>query len=142
MECFANLIYKSHMTYIPTNLPVQFYGLPDGKVYLIYARFYDIKFGKSGIEYVIAEHEEFSYDYECGKLIPLELNTRQLPVYVEMVDKPDPKIKILKVDRTLNSYAEAYTRLNKKALQILKNINKETIQLINNKIRLNQSVTI
>jgi hypothetical protein len=49
MECFAKLIYKSHMTYIPTNLPVQFYGLPDGKVYLIYARFYDIKFGKSGL---------------------------------------------------------------------------------------------
>jgi len=70
MENYAKLIHKSNITYLPTNLPVQFYGLPDGKVYVIFARFYEIKFQRSDLEYVLAEHQEFSYDYSEEKIIP------------------------------------------------------------------------
>lgn len=140
MNSFARLIYKSCVTYFPTNLPVQFYGLPDGKVYLVYARFYDIRLGESGIEYVFAEHKEFSYDYKSDKLIPEEVTIKNSPVYAEMVDKPNPKFKILRVSRTLNSFAEAFVFLNKKALEILRN-NKKTIQLIDPGLALNQSAS-
>lgn len=115
MENFAKLIHKSHITYLPTNLPVQFYGLPDGKVYVIYARFYEIKYQRSGVEYVTAEHLEFSFDYEQGKLLIHGTPDPKKPVYAELVDKPNPKIKILKVNREFNSFAEAYIQLNNKA---------------------------
>jgi hypothetical protein len=93
MESFVKLIHQSSMTYLPSKTPVQFYGLPDGKVYLIYTRFYEIKFDRTYLEYVFAEHKEFSYDYWNDKLIPHEKPKLNSPVYKESVDKPDPKIE-------------------------------------------------
>jgi len=115
MEIFAKLIHKSHVTYLPTNFPVQFYGLPDGKVYILFARFYEIKYQRSGIEFLTAEHLEFSYNYKEEKLIPHGNSDSNKSVYSELVDKPNPKIKILKVNREFSSFAEAFVQLNKKA---------------------------
>lgn len=121
MESVAKLIYRSNMTYFPTILPVQFYGLPDGKVYIIYARFYEIEYDRTYQEFVFAEHKEFSFDYAKEKLIPHDAALKNVPVYNEMVDKPNPKIQIHKIYRNLNSYAEAFTELNKKARTMLLN---------------------
>jgi len=129
METFAKLIHKSHFTYLPTNFPVQYYGLPDGKVYILFSRLYEIKFQRSGIEFVIAEHLEFSYNYDEGKLIMHGNPDSKKPVYAELVDKPNPKIKILNVNRGINSFAEAFVQLNNKAkAQFLKK--PEDIQII------------
>jgi hypothetical protein len=115
MEIFAKLIHKSFVTYLPTEFPVQFYGLPDGKVYIIYARFFEIKYQRSGLEFILAEHLEFSYNYTQEKLISAGNQDTKKPVYSELVDKPNPKIKIIKVSREFNSFAEAFNELNKKA---------------------------
>lgn len=132
MEKLAKLIHKSNITYLPTNLPVQYFGLPDRKVYVIFARFYEIKFKRSDLEYVIAEHLEFSFDYEGNKIIPHSPENKNTPVYNEMVDKPDPKINILKVYRELNSFAEAEKVLNKKARDLM-NKKEDTISISTNK---------
>jgi hypothetical protein len=132
MEIFAKLIHKSFVTYLPTNFPVQFYGLPDGKVYIIYARFYEIKFQRSGLEFVLAEHQEFSYNYEEDKLVTFGNKDAKKPVYSELVDKPNPKIKILKVNREFNSFGEAFAQLNKKAKTQLEK-KPDDIQIIPNK---------
>jgi len=132
MEIFAKLIHKSFVTYLPTKFPVQFYGLPDGKVYIIYARFFEIKFQRSGLEFILAEHLEFSYNYAEEKLFSTGNQDTKKAVYAELVDKPDPKIKIIKVNRELNSFAEAFTELNKKAkTQFQKK--PEDIQIIQNR---------
>lgn len=132
MENFAKLIHKTHITYLPTNFPVQFYGLPDGKVYILFPRLYEIKFKRSGIEFVTAEHLEFSYNYSEGKLIPYGNNDSKKSIYSELVDKPNPKIKILKVNRESNSFAEAFVQLNNKAkAQFFKK--PEDIQIMPNK---------
>ncbi|KAF0237746.1 MAG: hypothetical protein FD181_1611 [Prolixibacteraceae bacterium] len=132
MEIFAKLIHKSFVTYLPTNFPAQFYGLPDGKVYIIYARFYEIKFQRSGLEFVLAEHQEFLFNYEEDKLIAFGNQDTKKPVYAELVDKPNPKIKILKVNREFNSFAEAFAQLNKKAKTQLEK-KPDDIQIIPNK---------
>ncbi|HSO85420.1 MAG TPA: hypothetical protein VLQ91_02635 [Draconibacterium sp.] len=132
MEIFAKLIHKSHVTYLPTNFPVQFYGLPDGKVYILFARFYEIKYQRSGIEFLTAEHLEFSYNYNEEKLISHGNSDANKSVYSELVDKPNPKIKILKVNREFNSFAEAFAQLNKKAETLFQK-KPEDIQLIPNK---------
>jgi hypothetical protein len=112
MEPFARFIHKSNISYLPTKLPAQFYGLPDGKVYIVYARFYQVKFERSGLEYVFATHGDFTYDYENGKLATMDESTLISPMYNEMVDKPDLNFKILKVYRNINSYSEAINYLN------------------------------
>ena len=122
MEIFVKLIHQANMTYLPTKLPAQFYGLPDGKVYLIFPRFYEIKFDRTYLEYVMAEHKEFSYDYENEKLIPLNHPRKNAPVYNEMVDKPEPQIKILKIYRNLTSFAQTRALLNRKAQKMMENI--------------------
>lgn len=121
MKSYIKLIYRSNMTYLPSILPVQFYGLPDGKVYVIYGRFYEIEFDRTYMEFVFAEHKEFSYDYENEKLIPHDSAKRKAPVYNELVDKPDPKIKILNIYRNIGSYAEACKELDKKAQKMYEN---------------------
>ncbi|NOR75171.1 MAG: hypothetical protein GQ525_08420 [Draconibacterium sp.] len=113
MKSIAKLIHKTHTTYLPTAFPAHYYGMPDGKIYLIYSRFYEIKFGESGLEFVFAVHKEFSYDYETEIIIPSIKIGRRVPVFAENVDIPDPKINIIKIIRSLNSYGEALALLNK-----------------------------
>ena len=120
MKPLAKLIHKTYMSYLPTAFPAHFYGMPNGKVYLIYSRFYDIKFGESGLEFVFAVHKEFSYDYEKEKIISSDKTRKKSLIFAESVDKPDPKINILKINRSLNSYGEALTLLNKEAQKMKK----------------------
>ena len=112
METKARLIHKTNMSYLPTSLPVNFYGLPDGNIYLVYSRFYEVDFNRSGQEFVFAVHEEFSYDFDSDKLYLQSGNEKLFPVFPEMVDKPEPKIKIFKVYRNFKSYSEAQKHLN------------------------------
>ena len=114
---FAVLIHKSNTHYLPTNLPAQFYGMPDGKVMIVYARFYDVKFERTGVEYVYAIHKEFEFDYANRKIIPLDWNSRR-PISNEMVDKASPQFEIKNVRRNLNSFSQAYVELNKMAKEI------------------------
>ena len=110
MESKARLIHRTYLTYLPTTLPVNFYGLPDGKVYIIYSRFYEINFNNSGLEFVFAVHEEFLFDYKNEKL--LTVTPLGQPINAVLVDKPEPKIKILKVYRNVNTYSQAQKLLN------------------------------
>lgn len=115
MKYLAKLIHQSYITYMPTKLPVRFYGMPDGKVYMVYARFCKKAPDKTDVEYVLAEHEEFSYDYNKGVLIP-KMATRY-PVYSEMVDKPNPVFNILQVNQEIKSYSEAVDLLHARSFR-------------------------
>lgn len=129
------------MTYFPTLLPVQFYGLPDGKVHVIYARFYEIQYDRTYQEFVFAEHTEFSYDYDSERIIPHDKELKKGPVYNEIIDKPNPKIKINKIYRNLHSYAEAFNELNKKAQMMHKNKKEQSDQRINGKENNQDNIT-
>ncbi|HSM46380.1 MAG TPA: hypothetical protein VK872_01080 [Draconibacterium sp.] len=119
MESNARVIYKTHNSYLPTKLPVSFYGLPNGKVYVIYSRFYEKNLEKTGLEFVLAQHEEFYYDYEGRQLILLENNNKFFPVVSKLIDKPETKIKIKKVSRNLKTYSEAQSVLNAMAAKMV-----------------------
>ena len=114
----AKLIHKTHTTYLRTPFPVHYYGMPNGKIYLVFSRFYEGGYGKTGLEFIFAIHEEFSYDYEKDKLNSVTNEVYRTPIYSEMVDKPEPKIKTVKVYRNLNSYGEALALLNQRAIRM------------------------
>ena len=115
----AKLIHKTYASYLPTAFPVHYYGMPNGKIYIIYSRFYEIKFGGSGLEYVFAEHKEFNYDYVNELIIPVKKLKQNFPVFAESVDKPNQKITILRIRRGLNSYGEATNILNQEAREMI-----------------------
>lgn len=118
MKTKAMLLYKSYMTYFPTSLPVYFYGMPDNKIYSIYTRFYEINFNNSGLEFVFAEHEDFSINYETGQIITREYIKINLSDFMECVDRPDTRVKILKVLRNLETFGDAQLILNEMAVKI------------------------
>ena len=115
MKTKAVLIYKSYMTYFPAALPVYIYGMPDSSIYIIYTRFYEKNLNNSGLEFVFAELEDFRIDFESGQLFLRKYIKISLSDFKEKIDKPDPRLRILKVLRNIESYAEAQTFLNKLA---------------------------
>jgi hypothetical protein len=80
---------------------------------IVYSRSYEKYFDRSALEFVFALHEEFLYDYENHKLRLKEDMKESIFLPLEMVDKPDPNIKILKVYRSINSYSQAQVELYK-----------------------------
>ena len=118
---YAMLIHKTNVHFLPTNLPAHFFGMPNGKVMIVYARFYDIKFGETGVEYVIAEHKEFRFNYFEKKLISLSTSSQEVLDY-EAVDKPDPVFVIKDVYRNINSFSKVYCVLNEKAKKEFDNL--------------------
>lgn len=107
------LIYKSNMTYFHTALPVYFYGMPDGSISLVYARFYEINFYNTGMEFVFAELDSYSYDFETGQIYRYSDIEICLDDFREMVDQPETRIKITKTLRNINTYSEAKLYINR-----------------------------
>ena len=118
MQTLAKLIHRTYASYLPTAFPAHYYGMPNGRIYVIYSRFYEIRFGGSGLEFVFAVHKEFKYDYEKEIIIPKKKFMIKMPVFAEQVDKPDLQFNIVKICRGLNSYGEAINLLNKDAQEI------------------------
>jgi len=112
MQTIAKLIHRATASYLPIAFPAHYYGMPNGRIYVVYSRFYEIKFGGSGLEFVFAIHKEFKYDYENDIIIPRRKFRFNAPVFAEQVDKPNSKIDIIKICRGLNSYGEAVNLLN------------------------------
>ena len=84
----------------------------------MFSRFYDWAIGQSGIEFVFAEHVDYSYNYETGEIIPVQNVPRKLKVFSEEVDHPDLKINIFSTKRNLQSYGQAQAFLNDEAMRM------------------------
>ncbi len=115
MKTQAKLIHRALASYLPTAFPTHYYGMPNGKIILVYSRFYKSNFGSSGIEFVFAEHKDFYFDYETDCIIPRKKTTRLQKVYAEDVDYPRAKINVFEIRQELNSYGEAQVFLNHEA---------------------------
>jgi len=118
MQTLAKLIHRANASYLPIAFPALYYGMPNGRIYVVYSRFYEIKFVGSGLEFVFAVHKEFKYDYEKEIIIPRKKFNFKTPVFAEQIDKPNSKINIVKICRGLNSYGEAVNLLNKEAREM------------------------
>jgi len=127
MEIKTRLLCKSHLTYFSTEMPVYFYGMPNGKIYCFYARFFEISLNHNEHEFVFAVHEDFTYDYESGKIIAYGFKETLLSDYEKIVNSPDQRIRIVNVYRFLESYADAQVFLNIKAQIMRKNLEMEFV---------------
>jgi hypothetical protein len=118
MQTIAKLIHRATASYLPIAFPALYFGMPNGRIYVVYSRFYEIKFGGSGLEFVFAIHKGFKYDYEKEVIIPKKKYGFTKPVFAEMVDTPNTRLNIVKIYRGLNSYGEAVNLLNREAKEM------------------------
>lgn len=131
MEYLAKIIHKTHLSYLPTTYPVQFYGMPNGKVLFTYARDSSTKTER---EFVFAEHYEFTYDYLRGKLLVNNNGIMKNAINNEMIDKPDPRFTIFLVSKTIRSYTEAFNKLNLIAIELMNEDEAKKTILLNTRI--------
>jgi len=131
MEYLAKIIHKTHLSHLPTSLPVQFFGMPNGKVYFIYARYFG---NTADYEFVFAEHKEFSFNYTEGKLMYHRNGKLEFAIDNEIIDKPDPQYTVFKVSKAIRSYTDAYNELNLMAREIINEHNEGKTILLNTKI--------
>ena len=115
MKSLAKFIYQTYATYLPTVFPAQYYGMPNGKIYLVFSRFYKVAFEKSGLEFVFAEHQDYSFDYISETILPSNKSQKRTRVFAEQVDTPKTKFNIFSTSRELRSYGEALAFLNREA---------------------------
>lgn len=115
MKTLAKLIYQTYVSYLPTAFPAHFYGMPNGKIYLVFSRYYKVDFGKSGLEFVFAEHQDYSFDYESETILPSNKPQKRTRIFAEQVDTPKSKFNIFSISRELRSYGEAFALLNRQA---------------------------
>ena len=114
METKAKLIYKSYMSYFHTFLPVYFYGMPNGKVYCMYARYSESNADFSEIEFVFAEHEDFIFNYQTEEIFYHGAKEISAQSFKKMVDQPDQRVNIIETTNEIESYADAQFFLNEK----------------------------
>ena len=119
METFAKLIHRTNVSYLPTLFPVHYYGMPNGKIFVIFSRYYEIKFGGSGLEFIFALHKDYSFDYDTERIIQSQKKNRDSKmVFPELLDHPEMKIVIVKIARGVNSYGQALNVLHKMASEM------------------------
>ena len=118
MKPLAKLIHQTPASYLPTAFPAHYYGMPNGKIYLVFSRFYELAFGESGLEFVFAEHRDYLYNYETDEIIPRRNRKSRLKVFTEEVDHPNLRINIFTTKRNLQSYGQAQAYLNDEALRM------------------------
>lgn len=115
MKPLAKLIHRTYASYLPTAFPAHYYGMPNGKILLVFSRFYEASFGDTGLEFIIAEHKDFSYDYEKETIQATTNKLNKTQVFEEQVDFPRAKIDVISISRKLKSYGEAQIFLNNEA---------------------------
>ena len=116
MKPLVKFLFKSKNSCLPTSLPVYFYGLPNEKVYAIYARFYEVKFDVTSLEFVLAICKDFSYNPLNGEIY-LKGNKKNGPVSLELLNMPDPKLKIVKSYRNMYTFKDAIEKLEKRSVK-------------------------
>jgi len=107
----ARLIYKAVETYLPTVYPAYYYGAQDNRVYIVYSAPYVTPAGKPGTEFIIARHEEFTFNYLEQRVV--QIDTQKTPMLSSLVDKRNLKFTNLKSYKSCKTYEDAEELLNK-----------------------------
>ena len=114
MKIKSQLIYQSTCTCFHTKLPVYFYGLNNGKMVVLFAsNITDYAFDNS-LKWILAEHEDFSFDYDSGTIFTNGTEEVGMTEFMELADNIEQRVKILATfgNFTTNTEAQKYFNLN------------------------------
>jgi hypothetical protein len=116
-EDYAILLHSAITNYLPTSLPAQFFGMPNGSILIVFARFHDVGPQKNGVEFVFAKHLEFRFDYREKKVIETASNI--YTSHFERLDKPYPLFEEIEVHTNLTNFSAAQKRVHEIARRLI-----------------------
>lgn len=97
MKGKACLSYKSYNSCFQTSLPVYFYGMPGGKMMVLYSRKKEDFYLKRNLEWVLAIHLDFWFD--CDSNVIMDFKNREVGMeeFMELTDKLEQRINPVKI---------------------------------------------
>lgn len=118
----ARLVYKSNNTCFRTILPVYFYGMPSGKMIVLYTREKEnLQLNKS-VEWVVAEHLDYKFDYKLDAIVDVQNREMEFKEFMEYTDKLEQHVKYLRTFGNFSTYTDAQQYLNANISQMLFNL--------------------
>lgn len=115
----ARLVYKSNNTCFRTFLPVYFYGMPSGKMVVLFTREKEnLQLNKS-VEWIVAEHLDFKFDYELDAIVDARNREMEFEEFMEYTDKLEQHVKHLRSFGNFSTYTDAQQYLNANISQML-----------------------
>ena len=90
----AKLIHIAEHSWLPTIYPVYYYGMPNDTVYVIWVRPYTKPSGKTNLEVVVEQLENWEFNYEEVKLYDLSLMNKKdiATIGMEGIDRYNQKM--------------------------------------------------
>lgn len=122
MKDNARLIYKTNNTCFPRFLPVYFYGLPNEEMLILYAREKENSVVRLSLEWVVAAHLDFHYDYESDAILDSENQVYDFVEFIEYIDQMEQRVKLLQTFGSFYTQTEAEQFYNSNASKMLYNL--------------------
>ncbi len=97
MKAKPKLILAARTSWLPTRFPVYYYGLPDGRVFVLWIRL-NKSDGNYFMEYVMEECIDFSFDYSNKQLID-KADKNRFVLDTNRLDLIDRKRMLIASDR-------------------------------------------
>ncbi len=95
MKTKSKLIYRSENTCFQTLLPVYFYGMPDGKMLVLYTRFKSENPLDTTQEWIVAQHLDYSYNFESGRIYTMTGQEVNFEEFMDLADNLEQRIRPL-----------------------------------------------
>lgn len=129
MKELSKLISKSNMTYLPTSLPVYFYGMPDNRIYLIYSGTFDLNLVRD-FEYVFGYFEDINYEYLTGKIYYLNCLLPNNSDFTDLINRPQIRYKIIGSCRNIESMRDAVKVMESLSTQPVSTLKMKELSLV------------
>jgi len=129
MKFKTQLIYKSTCTCFYTKLPVYFYGLSNGKVIVLFASNKTDFAYETSVKWILAEHDDFSYDYESNTIFTNGSEEVTLEEFMELADNLEQRIKIIAIFGSFSTNSEAQQYFNLNAYNMLISQNQLQVEM-------------
>lgn len=95
MKTKSKLIYRSENTCFQTLLPVYFYGMPDGKMLVLYTRFKSENPLDTTQEWIVAQHLDYSYNFGSGRIYTMTGQEVNFEEFMDLADNLEQRIRPL-----------------------------------------------
>lgn len=119
MKFKSQLIYQSTCTCFNTKLPVYFYGLNNGKIAILFAcNKTDFAFD-TALKWILAEHEDFSYDYESNTIFTNGDEEVGMAEFMDLADNLEQRVKIMATFGNFKTHADAQHYFNQNVYNML-----------------------
>lgn len=114
MKVKSKLIYQSDNSCFQTFLPVYFYGMPDGKMLVVFTRFKNEDPMDTMQEWIVALHLDYHYDFSTGKIFTSENQEIDITEFMDLADNLEQRVRPLEWFGSFYSNHEAQSYLNQK----------------------------